>query len=278
MKKEKWGLSRRIEKRYSAAIVKLMKGLERELTHAKSPFEMLTILRGLARSPTVKEAARRIALSMVTAVFRDTRGTWKEAAVRGAKGRTIYRLLRHELRGNQVYKDLVKSNASYIRGIPKEIAEKMTGRVAKLHEKGMRPDSIAGELLKMYPKLSESRARLIARTEASKASTAVTESRCRKYGTSWYVWRTSEDARVRGSHGKMEGVLVSWDDPPSPEELNHEDSYGHYHAGNIFNCRCYPEPLIDYEDVTFPRKVYHRGKIQMMTLAAFKKLNGDEGH
>jgi uncharacterized protein with gpF-like domain len=70
----------------------------------------------------------------------------------------------------------------------------------------------------------------------------------------------------------MDKVLVRWSDPPSPEALDGEKSYGKYHAGEIFNCRCFPEPVIDFDDVTWPHKVYSGGQIQMMTLAQFKQL------
>jgi hypothetical protein len=68
-------------------------------------------------------------------------------------------------------------------------------------------------------------------------------------------------------------VLVSWRDPPSPEELaGEEKTYGKYHAGEIFNCRCEPLPLIEAEDVSWPHKVYTGGKIRMLGLKEFKRL------
>jgi uncharacterized protein with gpF-like domain len=70
----------------------------------------------------------------------------------------------------------------------------------------------------------------------------------------------------------MEGVLVNWKNPPSPEELAGEPSVGKYHAGCIWNCRCYPEPIIDLDDVEWPSKVYHDGKIERMSRAKFETL------
>lgn len=58
--------------------------------------------------------------------------------------------------------------------------------------------------------------------------------------------------RVRKSHRIMEGVLVNWNMPPSPERLAGEKDVGNYHAGNIWNCRCYPEPLISVDDIRWP--------------------------
>ena len=70
----------------------------------------------------------------------------------------------------------------------------------------------------------------------------------------------------------MDGVVVSWNDPPSPEKLVGEKAYGEYHAGETFNCRCYPEPILDVDDVNFPAKVYRRGRIQTMKKDEFTRL------
>lgn len=70
----------------------------------------------------------------------------------------------------------------------------------------------------------------------------------------------------------MEGVIVNWNDPPSPEELAGEESVGHYHAGNIWNCRCYSEVLLDVDDVKWPHKVYSNGQIKNMSKKEFEKI------
>lgn len=81
----------------------------------------------------------------------------------------------------------------------------------------------------------------------------------------WYVWRTALDGdRVRKSHRLMEGVLVNWKDPPSPEQLACEKNVGYYHAGNIWNCRCYASPIIDVDDIPRNVKVYHNGIVEKM--------------
>ena len=43
-------------------------------------------------------------------------------------------------------------------------------------------------------------------------------------------------------------------------------------AGDIFNCRCYPEPLTDINDIKFPHKVYYGGTIRHMTKNQFLKI------
>ena len=118
------------------------------------------------------------------------------------------------------------------------------------------------------------RARLIARTETSKATTALTQARAEELDLQWYLWRTSEDQRVRVSHRRMNNVIFNWKSPPAPEKLVGEKSTaGRYHAGNIWNCRCYPEPLLRFDQVPWPHKVFVGGAIRPMTLVAFRNLN-----
>jgi uncharacterized protein with gpF-like domain len=113
---------------------------------------------------------------------------------------------------------------------------------------------------------------LIARTEVSKTSTALTRARSEDIGIRWYVWKTSEDARVRSSHKHMDNVLISWSSPPSPEKLDGLRSVGHYHAGEIWNCRCYAEPVIEVEYLSWPHKVYCGGQIVKMSRKQFEGI------
>ncbi|HBK27315.1 MAG TPA: phage head morphogenesis protein [Dialister sp.] len=268
---------RSVEKRYAAAIQRIMQGLRRRLLGATSPFQMLEIIRGFARSPTMDKASREAAEAMATSLFHDGARTWREAAMRGSKGRTIYLLLQKELARRNEISTIVDRNSKLIKSMPDRIAQKVSQDMANGEFSGKRPEELVEQVLARWPQLTRAHAKLIARTETSKASTALTRARAESAGFSWYVWKTSEDARVRGSHRHMDGVLVSWSDPPSPEALIHMKNYGQYHAGDFPNCRCYPAPLIDYEDVSWPHKVYHNGRIQMMTLAKFKKLNEGGG-
>ncbi|WP_281759279.1 phage head morphogenesis protein, partial [Alicyclobacillus hesperidum] len=186
-------------------------------------------------------------MKMVTHLFTDAGRTWRQAAKVNSQGRMIYEALQKELQDTPTGRAMAKqieANAQYITSVPRDISQAMTKHIASRALAGMRPEAVAAELQKMYPHLSDVKANLIARTEAAKTATALTQARCEEMGVKWYVWRTSEDSRVRESHRYMDRVLVSWDDPPSPEQLAGESHiYGHYHAGCIFNCRCYAAPL-----------------------------------
>ena len=275
---QQWQLKRSIERRYGVAIAKLIEGLKAELAHVDSPFLLAAAIRRYARSPTFRKAAEIVARSMATHVFSDGHRTWREAAKTGAKGRMIYKALMSEL-GQQavgdLYKDIIRRNADLIVTAPDYIARELTDLVSREALEGLRPEEILEDVWHKWPSYTKKHAMLIARTESSKASTALTQVRCDVAGIDWYVWRTEEDVRVRDSHKVMDRVLVNWNDPPSPEMLAGEKYlYGNYHAGNIFNCRCYPEPLIRYADIRWPCKVYYGGRIQWMTLAQFKAIGG----
>lgn len=219
----------------------------------------------------VYSAVRR----MVTPIAVQNMRTWRIAAKKATKNPSLYRMLMSEI--NQGLKSdieiQIEENASLIKTLPTDVAKKVTKDISDMALKGMRASEIAKVIREQTDKHSRASAKLIARTEVSKTTTALTKARCDNLDLHWYVWRTMEDGdRVRKSHRIMEGVLVNWNEPPSPEALAGEKSVGNYHAGNIWNCRCYPEPLIEIDDISWPHKVYTNGKIQTMGKMQFKQM------
>lgn len=212
---------------------------------------------------------------MVTPLSVDNMRTWRQAARKSTKGKFLYRVLMEELDQGigHVINNQVISNASLIRTLPNDVAQKVNKNIAEEALKGERARSIEQIIRQETDKHSRASARLIARTEVSKTQSALTQARSEQLDLRWYVWRTALDGdRVRKSHRLMEGVLVNWKDPPAPEELVGEKSAGHYHAGNIYNCRCYPEPLLDIDDVKWPHKVYQNGQIISMGKRQFEQI------
>jgi SPP1 gp7 family putative phage head morphogenesis protein len=131
---------------------------------------------------------------------------------------------------------------------------------------------IQNELQERYSNLTEEEARIIVRSVASKANSVFGRVRAEKIGVKWYQWSTSRDKRVRPSHRKLEGVLIPWKYPPSPEELIGKPFIGHYHAGEGTECRCCALAIVDLSDIKFPRRVYWQGKIQVMKKSDFAKI------
>jgi SPP1 gp7 family putative phage head morphogenesis protein len=79
---------------------------------------------------------------------------------------------------------------------------------------------------------------LIARTEVARVATELTKARAESAGITHYVWRTSEDSDVRKSHKEMDGKVVAFAIAPTLSDGSV------CHAGQIFNCRCYADPII----------------------------------
>lgn len=225
--------------------------------------------------PEFNSYANKVAKNIVTHLYKDGRMTWRQAAANNTNSRRIFSELIKEMKTPSmsvpVHYEILR-NAELIKTIPQNIAGKVTEKIAKESLTGRRASDIVDDIKTMFPKLTENQAKTIARTETSKTSTALTRARCENMNINWYIWRTSEDVRVRSSHSHMEGVLVCWGNPPSPEKLIDEKFVGYYHAGEIYNCRCYPQPIVKLDFVKWPAKVYYQGRIQKMSRKQFEKI------
>ncbi len=152
-------------------------------------------------------------------------------------GRNLGAVIRNTPVGG-VYRGLLKEQVTLIKSIPLDAAERAQAMVQKGMLASTRSTTIAKEILKQSD-IPLWRAKLIARTEVSKSSVALTQARAMAIGSEGYIWRTVGDADVRPEHKAMNGKYVRWDNPPS---FKTEPTLGAYHAGCGPNCRCYPEP------------------------------------
>lgn len=272
--KDLWRPKRRIEIMYARLLKQANRELLKRISNLNNPRDILREIKKFANSKEFEKFAQSASLKMVTHLFTDAGHTWRQASKENGKGRQIYEALRKELNGPMggTINYLVQENAKIIKTLPLDISKQVTEHIMSETLKGKRSNDIAQEIKELFPHTSKAKANLIARTETSKTSTALTKARCEHMGLKWYIWRTSEDQRVRSSHNHMDDVLIHWDNPPSPEKLIGEKSVGYYHAGNIYNCRCYPEPLVDIDYITWPHKVYYNGKIQNMSKKQFKEI------
>ena len=248
------------------------------------PDEVVRALRFFAESPQFERICESAAQRMATMLAAGQKADWRAAASASSQGRKIYQLLMKETTNTavgQTITDIVAQNAQLIKTVPQNMAGKIVELVRERTYAGKRPDDIMKEIMELQPHLSEIEARRIARTESSKASTALVQARAEALGLDFYVWRTAGDGnRVRKSHQAMEGVICRWSDPPDPEALAGEErSYGPYHPGCIFNCRCTASSILDPEDIEmdvgYPAKVHKNGKfITVQNLAQFKAVFG----
>lgn len=220
--------------------------------------------------------AHKLAERMITQVLVNNARSWRQAASQSSKGKIIYSMLKSELvggLGTQV-QTIIRQNAKLITTVPRNVAAVITQHIQERQMAGIRSEQIVKEIAPKMKQLKYYQIARIARTEVAKADTAVTRVRATSIGLNWYQWQTSEDQRVRPAHRVMDLVLVNWDDAPAPEQLDHEKSQGHYHAGDIYNCRCVALPLVSIDEISFPCKVYRRGQIKMLTKAGFARISG----
>lgn len=242
------------------------------------PNEIINQLFNATNDPWFQQYAEATATKMVTHLFTDSGRTWRQAAKVNSKGALIYQALVEEMSGplGAAMSVQIQRNAQFIQSVPADVARQMTKHIMSQSMAGVRYSDIAKDLHGMFLHMTDVKANLIARTETAKTATALTQSRSEMLGVQWYRWRTSEDARVRDSHKIMDKVLVPWNDAPSPEKLDKEKDVGRYHAGCIWNCRCYAEPLIDLDFIEWPAKVYYGGSIIPMSRKWFERLSGGQ--
>jgi hypothetical protein len=267
-----WQPRKRTEQEYERSIFGLFANALEESERSGVPVRLLSGVEFLARY------AEQAALRMITALYFAGARTWREAARASGKTALMYQALQREMRGpvGARVRELVRENARLIGSFPQSVASAVAARAAAQQQAGGRASELAARS-SLLRRAARWRARLVARTEVSKASTALTQARSEALGLPWYVWETSQDQRVRASHRKMQGVLVAWADPPSPELLVGEKGEGHYYnAGDIYNCRCYPAPLVRLDQISWPHRVYRDGAVRYMTLSQFKRLNQQE--
>lgn len=282
MKNKKFDPPNRIEQKYTTLLSKLLKPIKKEaLKYTNDKKKFKKVLENASKSLTFKKKAQDIVKIISTMVYESNARSWREAARKSSRGAEIKEEIEKEIKGNvkKRMEELFEYNSTLIQTLPLKISKDVIRHVNSESFAGKRAEDISKEIQKFFPANTKANAKLIARTETSKFSSALTQARSEDLGVWWYVWRTSEDVAVRSSHRIMDDVLINYKHPPVPERLDTKTKLKKYpepyHAGNIYNCRCYQEPLIDYDDINWPHKVYNwkNNKIEIMTLNKFKELN-----
>lgn len=269
--------SRRIENSFNYTLNRLFKSIEEFVRNPKDEQTVIRRLKIYGQTQEFKDWCDELALKMTTQVYQGVSATWREAALKAGRGNEFYAAILEDLKtpNGGVFFQTVRQNAELLKTFPLDLSQDLTEFIANEGMMGRRSGDILNDLVEQFPDTAKTRLNLIARTEVSKTQSAFTQARATSLGLNWYIWRTSEDVRVRSAHGHMEGVLVNWNDPPNPEELfpqKNAKPYGSYHAGNTFNCRCYAEVVIDLDFVEFPARVYHARTIERMPRLRFEKI------
>lgn len=236
--------------------------------------ESIAKLDQLSTDPRFDELAKLAAKKIIIYQANSNARTWREAAKRSTQGKRVYQYLKKEMNQREPFQNLIDESANYIKTLPQNIATRIVKRVSRLTLEGKRASEIAIDIKRYFPEATKASATLIARTQVAKTYAAITQTRAQSVGVNCYIWHDVGGPRVRRSHKHMNNVIVFYNEAPSPELLIGKKSQGYYHAGGIYNCRCWQEPIIDLKDVTWPHKVYHSGKIQQMSKKQFTKILG----
>ncbi|WP_168736085.1 phage minor head protein [Burkholderia sp. Tr-862] len=201
-----------------------------------------------AAAPTIEQLLRRYAEALTpwaeataARMLEDLNRRDEQAWMQNAQD--MSRALRDELRHaptGETMRALMAEQVTLIKSIPLDAAERVHRLTIEALEDSTRAAAIS-KAIQESGEVAKSRADLIARTEVSRAATSLTEARARAVGSTHYIWRTSGDSDVRAGHRAMEGKVCSWAEPPDVDE---NGRIMNFHPGQIWNCRCWAEPII----------------------------------
>jgi len=128
------------------------------------------------------------------------------------------------------YLDLVSQrNATLIKGMTDDLVKNVQTAVLNSVIQGNSHAKLKGELVDIL-RVSDNRAKLIARDQTAKLNSDLTRRRHRDAGIDDYIWRTAEDERVRARHRPLDGQRYSYGEPTGAEDG--------LPPGQPIQCRC----------------------------------------
>jgi SPP1 gp7 family putative phage head morphogenesis protein len=232
-----WSRAHKAEYQYAASLRKIAKHIEDIVKQypIDSPFYAVHVERAMRVYAKILEPwAQAAAQRMLADVSRRNLKAWESHSE--ALGRGMQKEIEHAPTG-QTFQMLMGEQVKLITSLPLDAAQRVHEIVTGGLYESSRGEDIIREILKSGH-VTRSRATLIARTETARATSLFTQARAQYVGSDEYIWRTADDEIVRKAHREMEGVVVKWSQPPRLSDGTRT------HAGCIYNCRCYPEPII----------------------------------
>lgn len=128
-------------------------------------------------------------------------------------------------------------NAGLIRGLTDDLVKRVQTETTNGVIAG-RPVSELQVVLKEALGVSDSRAQLIARDQTSKVTADLNQIRHEQAGVDTYIWRTSQDERVRPRHRDLEGKVYKYGEPTGAEEG--------LPPGQPIRCRCIAQGVVEF--------------------------------
>lgn len=231
-------------KRSTQAFERQLRGVAEnigKIIHGFAPdgvVENETGLRAMLRrySEVLDPWARAVTSKMIAEVSQQNEKAWSEL------GAELGRNLKQEIQrapAGHVFQQMMQEQVTLIKSLPLKASQRVHElTIESFGETGARASEIAKEIMRSGH-VTKSRATLIARTESARTAGAMTEARAKFVGAEGYIWRTANDSDVRHRHKELEGKFIRYDDPPVAGERGERA-----HAGMIYNCRCWQEPVI----------------------------------
>jgi len=103
---------------------------------------------------------------------------------------------------------------------------------------GERAEALTEKLQGLKEGYPEYAARRLARTEIAKTQSLLVSTQAAEAGATHYIWRTAKDEAVRPEHAALEGRIFAFND------RSDKDGKGCPAPGQIWNCRCWCEPIL----------------------------------
>lgn len=236
--RKRFALAERLEAEYMRSLRMLAKQID-HIVKSMAPGGVVTDSAELQKTlrsygSAIRPWATSVASKMVNRIasFDDKR--WFKMSEQ--MGVALKRELQRAPTGQWLRKYL-EENVELITSLPLDAAQRVHDLTFGALSTGRRAEEIQKDILATGD-VTLSRARLIARTEVARTASGLVQSRCTHIGLTHYVWRTSMDATVRESHKKMNGRVFAWNEEPTLDDGTK------CHAGQIYNCRCYPDPVL----------------------------------
>ena len=137
----------------------------------------------------------------------------------------------------RVTKDVMDSaidwNIDLIKSIPTELHEQVQIAYTDIiTNTGFDQQAVANMLTDRFG-VSRSRSKFIASDQTAKTMGALNHTRQQQAGATHFIWRTSDDERVRPAHAELDNQIFSYDSPPSIGM-----------PSQPIRCRCIAEPVI----------------------------------
>jgi uncharacterized protein with gpF-like domain len=249
--RERFQASHRVERHFASQLLSIAANIQEIITRIDPTGD-------ISKIPEMEAALNRYAeilgpwsvaasSKLIARISQQNEASWREL------GNEIGVALAKEIAfapTGELMRQLLAEQVTLITSLPREAAERIHEYTLEAITTSTRAKEIS-ELILKSGEVAASRARCIARTEVSRTSSLLTQARATYIGGEGYIWHTAGDEDVRnkpdaagvsnpvGSHRLLDGKFIAWGNPPIASTTGERA-----HAGCIYNCRCWIEPII----------------------------------